>query len=182
MIRKRWLLSMLVVALAAAPVLAERTPPPIYDFCDLTVDVVADDQGQAAYAGDTCDGDNLVLDHDCGVFVIHNGYEDYYAVAMDPGCTFSATVAHAGDAVLMVTAECIVYGTMFTCLASADASGPGGVETIAYTNDTGAAATVYLVVDTPGVSECGAYDLDLQTDCTVGDERWRFGDVKAAYR
>ncbi len=181
MTRSKWLFPVLAIALAAAPASAERTPPPIYDFCDEVVVVVADDHGQVAYAGVTCDGSNQVLDHDCSGFVTHNGHEDYYAVAMDPGCTFSATVSHQGDAVLMVSAECMVYGTMFTCLAAVDAEGPGGVETITYTNDTGAAATVYLVVDTPD-GACGAYDMSLQTDCTVAGERASLGAVKAAFR
>ncbi|MBU0741079.1 hypothetical protein KKG45_11855 [bacterium] len=172
---------MLVFALAAAPALADRIPPPIFDFCDLAVAVVADEQGHAAYAGDTCDGGNLVPDHDCGATVNYYGQEDYYAVAMDPGCTFTATVAHAGDVALMVTAECIVYGTLFTCLAGVDETGPGGVETIAYTNDSGAATTVYLVLDSLDTERCGAYTLSLQTDCTVGAKKMSLGGVKAGY-
>jgi hypothetical protein len=157
------------------------TPPPIYDFCAAAVTVVADRYGHAAYAGNTCDGENRVLDHLCNGFITHNGREDYYTIAMDAGCSFTAVVSHAGDAALMVTAECIVYGTMFTCLAAANAAGSGGVETISYTNGPGA-RTVYLVVDSHTVAGCGAYTLALTTNCTVATDLPSFGALKAAYR
>ena len=156
-------------------------PPPVYDFCGAAVAVVTDAQGHAAYAGDTCDGDNQVLDHQCDGFATHNGREDYYRIDLDVGDTLSATVAHAGDAVLMVTAECIAFGTMFTCLAGADAAGPGGVETISYANYY-AQRTVYLVVDSHTTAGCGAYTLDLSILGEVATQGASFGAVKAAYR
>lgn len=170
-------LALLATTAANAPA---ATPPPIYDFCADAVVVAADGTGHAAYAGNTCDGQNRVLDHLCNGFVTHNGREDYYAITMDPGCSFTAVVAHTGDAALMVTAECIVYGTMFTCLAAANAAGPGGVETIGYTNGP-TARTVYLVVDSHTVAGCGTYTLALTTNCVVADDRTSFGSVKATY-
>ena len=166
-----------IVAVAAAAAI----PPPVYDFCGTATAVAVDPAGHAAYAGDTCDGDNQVLDHLCGGFVTHMGHEDYYAIPLAPGESFTAEVAHGGDAVLLVTDVCIVFGTMYPCLAAADAAGPGGVESITFAN-LGAAATFYLVVDSHTTAGCGAYTLDLSIQGEVGAERASFGGIKAAYR
>ncbi len=171
---------------AAAAVLwaagaAAATPPPIYDFCDSVVAVVFDELGHAADAGDTCDGFNLVIDHACGEFASHNGCEDYYAIVVPTAHSFTAMVVPTGDAALMVTSECIVYGTTFTCLANADESGPGGYESVTYGN-WGDDRTVYLVVDSHTAAGCGAYTLELSIQIEVAAERASFGGIKAAYR
>ncbi|MDO8836227.1 MAG: hypothetical protein Q7V01_11560 [Vicinamibacterales bacterium] len=174
------------VGVAAAGVLwavaaVAATPPPVYDFCAAEIEVVVDESGHATYAGDTCDGDNQVLDHLCGGFATHMGREDYYAIPLAPGQTFTAVVAHTGDAVLLVTDVCIVFGTMFPCLAGADAAGPGGVETITYANP-GTAATIHLVIDSHTTAGCGSYSLELSIQDEVAAERSSFGAVKAVYR
>lgn len=175
-----------VIVVAAAGVLAAAAaaaaiPPPVYDFCGAAIAVAIDPAGHAAYAGDTCDGDNQVLDHLCGGFVTHMGHEDYYAIPLAPGQSFTAEVAPGGDAVLLVTDVCIVFGTMYPCLAAADAAGPGGVETVTFTNP-GPAATFYLVIDSHSPAGCGAYTLELTVMSEVGTERASFGAVKSAYR
>lgn len=174
---------MIVVAVAGvlAATAAAAIPPPVYDFCGAATAVAVDPAGHAAYAGNTCDGDNQVLDHLCGGFATHMGHEDYYAVPLAPGQSFTAEVAHGGDAVLLVTDVCIVFGTMYPCLAAADAAGPGGVETVSFTN-AGAAATYYLVIDSHSPAGCGAYTLELVVLSEVGTERASFGAVKSAYR
>ena len=50
------------------------------------------------------------------------------------------------------------------------------------TNDSGGPATVYLIIDSPGLASCGAYIMTLQTDCSVGAETMSLGGVKAGYR
>lgn len=109
---------MLVVAVAGvlAAASAAAIPPPVYDFCGAATAVAVDPAGHAAYAGNTCDGDNQVLDHLCGGFVTHMGHEDYYAIPLAPGQSFTAVVAHGGDAVLLVTDVCIVFGMIILCL------------------------------------------------------------------
>ncbi len=169
-----------VVALSTTGA-AAATPPPVYDFCGAAVAVVFDAEGHAAYAGDTCDGENLVLDHTCQPYATHNGCEDYYAIPVPSGCSFRAGVTHAGDAVLMVSAECNVFGTMFTCLEAADESGVGGFESVTYCN-WGDERTFFLVVDSHTAAGCGAYTLDLSIQSEVGAERASFGGIKAAYR
>jgi len=160
------------------PAFAERIPPPVYDFCDAVIDA----SDLAVYTGSNCDGENLVLDHDCGPNVIHNGNEDYYAFVVNPGHRLFATVAHDGDAALMLTAECVVYGTLFTCLAGADEEGLGGIESIDYVNETGAPRTVYLVIDSSDVTSCGAYTLISIIHHEVGATNATFGDVKSRDR
>ncbi|MDO9172174.1 MAG: hypothetical protein Q7W29_10115 [bacterium] len=174
--------AILLAALAlSATGAAAATPPPVYDFCGAAVAVVVDSEGHAAYTGDTCDGENLVLDHTCQPSATHNGCEDYYAIPVPMGSSFRAEVTHAGDAVLMVSAECRVEGTMFTCLESADEFGPGGTESIRHASwfDD---RTFYLVVDSHTTAGCGAYTLDLSIQSEVGAERASFGGIKAAYR
>lgn len=177
----RMTMAVMLAAAGSAVAGGAAIPPPVYDFCGAAVAVVTDAQGHAAYAGDTCDGDNQVLDHLCDGFATHNGREDYYRIDLEAGDTLSATVAHAGDAVLMVAAECIVFGTMYTCLAGADAAGPGGVETISYANYY-TERTVYLVVDSHTTAGCGAYTLELSILGEVAAQPVSFGAVKAAYR
>jgi len=173
---------MIVAAcVCGAAAAAAAIPPPVYDFCGAAVAVVVDAEGHAAYAGDTCDGENLVLDHACQQDATHNGCEDYYAIPVPEGSSFTAQVAHAGDAVLMVTAECVVYGTMFTCLEAADESGPGGTELIRHANWSDD-CTFYLVIDSHTTAGCGAYTLDISIQSEVGTERGSFGGIKAAYR
>ena len=147
---------------------AAAIPPPVYDFCDLAIPITAP---SGTYTGDPCEGENLVVDHDCATWSQTHAPEDRYEIAMPPGCSFTATVDPTGDAMLMVTAECVVYGTQFTCLASADDAGTGGTETLTYVNETGADATVWLVVDAEQVGDCGAYVMTLDTDCVVAAER-----------
>lgn len=174
--------TLLPLALLLAAAAATAQPPPVYDFCDDMTTVAFDAAGQASYADETCQGENLVLDHECGVWRTTFGAEDRYAVALDPGCTVTAVVAHAGDAMLMVTDTCIVYGTQFTCLIGADAAGSGGVETIAWTNDGAEAVTVYVIVDTEQPSECGEYAAVFTRECPVPSEPSRWGAVKRRYR
>lgn len=175
---------MIVIAVAGvlgAAAADAAMPPPVYDFCGAAIAIAVDPAGHAAYAGDTCDGNNQVLDHLCGSFVTHMGHEDYYAIPLAPGQSFTAEIAHGGDAALLVTDVCIVFGTMYPCLAAADATGPGGVETVTFTNP-GTAATFYLVIDSHTTAGCGAYALDLSIQSEVGAERASFGGIKAAYR
>jgi hypothetical protein len=169
------------VAVLLATGVAAGPPPPVYDFCGAAVTVQVDAEGHAFYTGDTCDGEDLVVDHVCEQFATHHGHEDYYAIPVPMASSFRALVTHEGDAVLMVTDECIVYGTTFTCLESADESGPGGSEVIQYASwfeDR----TYYLVIDSHTTAGCGAYTLDLSIQSEVGAERASYGAVKAAYR
>ena len=168
-----------IITLWAAAAIAQ--PPPVYDFCPHLVVV---DHGGTEYSthfGDTCDGEDLVVDHDCPTWNTAHGHEDYYAITLNPGCRFDATVAHTGDAILMVTAECIVYGTTFTCLANSDEEGPGGTEFVTYVNNTDSTATYYLVIDSDQTSGCGTYQLDLYTPCPVGIEQSSWSVLKEMY-
>ncbi len=169
--------AILLIAATAAAI-----PPPIYDFCPVVVEVQPDALGHFTYTGDTCDGDNLVVDHDCPVWTQTHGSEDYFAIALDSGASFTAAVSHEGDAMLMVTAECIVYGTMFTCLAGSNTTGPGGIESVTYVNDTGDAAVVYLVIDTEDTADCGGYAMVLSVHGTVPATTTSWGTIKRSYR
>lgn len=171
-----------ILALLLAAAAAPAQPPPVYDFCDDMTVVAFDAAGQATYADETCLGENLVLDHDCGAWRTTHGVEDRYAVALEPGCTVTAMVAHAGDAMLMVTDTCVVYGTQFPCLIGADAAGSGGAETIGWTNTGATAFTVYVIVDTELTSECGEYTAVFTRECAVAASGGSWSFLKRRYR
>lgn len=173
---------LLAAAAASAPAAPAAIPPPVYDFCELAVQVQTDAQGEAVYEGTTCDGENLVVDHDCGDWVQTYGSDDHYAVTLAPGGTLIASVQPDGDAMLMVAAECVVYGTMFTCLAAVDAEGSGGAEALAFANDAAAARTVYLVVDAERIEDCGSYVLEITVGEPVAAAAASWGAVKRAWR
>lgn len=180
--RWRWNMKPIVfaIALLLTAAAAAAIPPPVYDFCPLVVPAGA--LPNESYSGTNCDGDNLVVDHDCDTWTQTHGSEDYYEIDMGPGCWFEASVAHDGDAMLMVTAECIVYGTMFTCLASADDGGPGSVEHLFYQNEAAANVTVYLVIDSAQTADCGTYILDLVSDCPIDTDAPTWSELKSDYR
>jgi hypothetical protein len=146
-------------------------PPAI---CDLIQDVTG-----TFFMGDTCDGYNNVATNACGVYS-ENGLEHYYEIQIPAGCYFTANVTYdVEDGALWVLDTC---APGFACLGYADDTFAGDMETVTYTNTTGAAQTVILVVDSYGTDACGTYSFDFITDCAVATETESFGDVKAMFR
>jgi hypothetical protein len=70
----------------------------------------------------------------------------------------------------------------YACLGYADDTLGGELETVTYTNTTGALQTVILVLDSWGTDACGTYTFDFITDCAVATEVESFGGVKALFR
>ena len=168
-----------IISLCAAAAIAQ--PPPVYDFCHLVEVVDHSEYHLSTYLGDTCDGEGQVYDHDCSTWNTAYGNEDYYAITLGPSCDLEATITHSGDAILMVTAECVVYGTTFTCLASSDEEGTGGSEIVSYMNETNSTQTYYLVIDSDQTSDCGTYFLDIYTPCMVANETFSWSTLKTKY-
>lgn len=148
------------------------TPPPA--MCDLVQDVTG-----AYFTGDTCDGYNNVSVEACGDFT-EAGFEHYYAIQVPAGCHFSADVKYATeDGALWLLDSC---EPGYACLAYADDTLSGASEILNYTNTTGSAQTVYLVLDAYGTDSCGAYQFTFTSDCAVATEVETFGGVKALFR
>lgn len=143
-------------------------------MCELIQDVTG-----TYFAGDTCDGYNNVSVEDCGAYT-ENGLEHYYEIQVPAGCYFTANVTYdLEDGALWVLDSC---APGYTCLGYADDTLGGELETVTYTNTTGALQTVILVLDSWGTDACGTYTFDFITDCAVATEVESFGGVKALFR
>ncbi|HPF36480.1 hypothetical protein KDK88_06675 [bacterium] len=152
-------------------------PPPPVSFCG---DLIEAD-GTGNFSGDTCDGVNLISALGCEAYT-ENGLEDYYEIEMPAGSSFTATVTNTADGALWVVGECEAVGGAFTCLGYADDTFTGDPEVVSYTNTSGSALTVYLVVDSYS-SSCGTYDMVFDsTGGAVANENMSMGSVKALFR
>jgi len=153
----------------------ETTPyvaPPA--MCDLIQDVTG-----TFFMGDTCDGYNNIATNACGLYP-EQGLEHYYEIQVPAGCYFTANVTYdVEDGALWVLDSC---APGYACLGYADDTFGGELETVTYTNTTGATETVILVLDSWGTAACGTYQFEFITDCAVATEVESFGGVKAMFR
>lgn len=132
------------------------------------------------FEGTTCGGENFISSLACAVMGPHEGLEDWFAITLVSGGSFTATVApDQTDAALFVLDGC----EPVNCLAYADQAGWVEPETITYTNATGSTKTVYLVIDSYMAGTCGSY-LAAFT-CNGGEvatEESSWGAIKSLYR
>lgn len=148
-----------------------EAPPTI---CDLIQDVTG-----TFFMGDTCDGYNNVSVEDCGAYT-EAGLEHYYEIQVPAGCFFTANVTYdTEDGALWVLDQC---ADGYTCVGYADDTLGGQMETVTYTNTTGAMQSVILVLDSWGTAACGTYQFEFVSDCAVATEVESFGGVKAMFR
>ena len=126
--------------------------PPPATFCDLAEAVI-----DTAFFVSSCpDGQNLVSELECSAWP-QNGLEDYYALTMAPGSSFTVTlISEQFDPALWVLGTCT---EPFQCLAFADSGIFGDPEVVTYANNGPAEITVYVVVDAYLDGTCGWYDL-----------------------
>lgn len=157
----------------------ETTPyeePEPLNFCDL---IIADVYGTGTFCGNTCDGQNLITYYpDCNYWT-ENGLEDYYAVWMPAGSSFTVNLSHSVDAAIWLFDACV---EPWVCLAAADNEYPGTTETLTYTN-SGPERFVYLVIDSYGSSTCGAYCFDfISTTGAIATKAETLSGVKDIFR
>jgi len=85
-----------------------------------------------------------------------------YSLIVNDGDTINVTMTpingNGQDSAVYLLSSCTDFDAN-TCLAGADATLGGDVETTSYTNSTGAAQTVYIVAD--AYSGCGDIQLDI---------------------
>lgn len=150
---------------------------PAASFCALAEPLAC---ASTTLAGSTCGGQNLVTSAPC-IGYTENGFERYYAVTLNPGGTFTATVTFpTKDGALWVLDGCV---EPFTCLVGADDGVTGDPETVTYMNTGVSAQTVYLVVDSYGTSSCGDFTGTFEcTDGTVASQAASWGTMKTLYR
>jgi hypothetical protein len=89
------------------------------------------------------------------------GNDVVYAVTVQSGKRLSASVTGTGfDAVLVTSTDCAnINGS---CLIRRDATGSGGAESLSYDNTTGAAQTIFVIVDAfSATTSGGAYSLTI---------------------
>ncbi len=87
------------------------------------------------------------------------GREGSVKVEVGAGQTLTVSYRATGaDAVLYVLDTCPV---MSSCVASADSTGDGGLETASWTNQGGTTATVHVFLDAFDSLSGGAFELDL---------------------
>lgn len=150
------------------------TPPPPASFCDLVQDVTGN-----YFTGDTCTGVNNVSALGCEDYS-EAGLEQYYEIFMPAGSSFTADVTNTADGALWVLDSC---SDPLGCLAYADATFGGDMESVSYTNASGVDMTVILVVDSWGAGSCGTYTMDFtSTGGAVATESMSFGAAKAMFR
>lgn len=91
-----------------------------------------------------------------------NAEELVYRLIVNDGDTINVTMTPTGgngqDSSLYLVSTCMDFDAT-SCLAGADATVGGAPESVSYTNSTGAAVTVYIVVD--AYSGCGDVQLDI---------------------
>lgn len=144
-------------------------------MCNLIQDVT----GGTLFTGDTCDGYNNIQTNACGTYS-EAGLEHYYEIKVPAGCMFTANVTYdAADGALWVLDGC---ADGYACLAYADDTFDGEMESVTYSNDTGAEQAVILVLDSWGTASCGTYTFEFQSDCAVAQEVESFGSVKSMFR
>lgn len=87
------------------------------------------------------------------------GLDRAYSLTVPAGqrVSFTATPATGLDVSLSLTTTVAACAAR-TCVAGVDAAGSGAAETLTWTNDSGAAQVVYLIVDTTSVGT-GTFDL-----------------------
>lgn len=158
--------------------ITEVTPPPPVDFCQYVVPLACTD---SQLAGDTCTGQNLIKTNWACTGYTENGLENYYAITLNPGGDFAATVTFASkDAALYVFDGCV---EPFTCLTGADDTVTGQPETVSYTNSGTVPQTVYLVIDSYGTASCGAYTGTFTcSPGTVATTSASWSELKTQYR
>ena len=150
-------------------------------MCDVSsaCDQILDVADGTFFTGDTCDGLNNISNEDCSDY-IEAGLEDWYEIEMQPGASFTASVAFDNeDGALWVVDHCWAW----YCLAYADDTLSGDTEVVGYTNATGMFQKVYLVVDSYGADSCGTYEFSFTpTGGAVAAEAASMGDIKAMFR
>ena len=143
-------------------------------MCSLVQDVSG-----SLFVGDTCDGYNNIQSNACGIYT-EAGLEHYYEIQAPANCMFTANVTFdVEDGAVWVLDTC---APGYACLGYADDTFGGQLETVTYTNPTGAAQSVILVVDSWGAGSCGTYTFEFISDCAVATETESFGGVKAMFR
>lgn len=150
----------------------------LVDYCQPAVPL---DCANSQLSGDTCTGQNLIKTaFDC-IGWSTAGNENYYAITLLPGGSFTAAITFATeDAALYVFDGCL---EPFTCLAGADDTFEGEEETVSYANTTTETQTVYLVVDSYGTGSCGAYTgTFICTQGEVGTSAASWSELKSLYR
>lgn len=148
-------------------------PPEPVDFCALVEDVTG-----SYFTGTTCGGQNLISSMDCGTYT-EDGLEVYYEIFMPAGSSFTADVLNTADGALWVVDSCV---EPMNCLAYADDTLGGEVESVSYTN-AGADTYVYLVLDSWGTDSCGDYEFTFTaTGGAVSSDQVTLESLKALYR
>ncbi len=149
-------------------------PPEPVSFCDSLEDVTG-----TYFAGSTCGGVNNVFALGCEDYS-EQGLEAYYEVFMPAGSSFTADVLNSADGALWVVDSCV---DPIACLAYADATFSGEVETVTYSNTSGSDMYVYLVIDSWGTASCGDYTLTMTASGgAIPAENVSFGQMKAMFR
>ena len=71
----------------------------------------------------------------------------------------------------------------WNCLAYADDTFTGDMESVSYSNTSGSPMTVYLAIDSWGTDSCGTYEFTFTpTGGAVAAEPMSMGQVKSLYR
>ncbi len=109
-----------------------------------------------------------------------DGADAVYAVQVPAGSAMSATLTFADgeQGALYVFSDCLQPGS--SCIAGANADS-GTDETVTWSNDTGADATVYLVADSSAASTMTSAGLEVSIDpviCTGGDTQCSGDDLQ----
>ena len=129
--------------------------------------------------GNTCGSPNTLELLPCADF-IEEGADNWYELVLLPGATVDVSITNEADGALWLVDAC---SEPVNCLAYGDATLTSGVETVAYTNDTGARQVVYLVVDSYGADSCGAFSgtITLNPPGVISEGTESFGQVKARF-
>ncbi len=150
-------------------------PPPTNDLCEDAIDL--QEQGLTMFQVDLCLASNS---YSAGVYpssctgYSSNGNDVVYKIYLTAGQTFVASQQGAHDSAIWLATDCSDLSG--TCVAGADATFTGGIETITYT--AAADGWYYLIID--GYSSCSLTTVWIDAPIATQNSSW--SSVKTLYR
>ena len=150
-------------------------PPPENDDCTGVIDLQA--QGETMFAVDLCLATDVFSPGEyptsCTGYGA-TGADVVYSIYLTAGETFTASQQGSHDSAIYVVTDC--YDPVNTCVAGADATLSGDVETVTFVAPSD--GVYYLIID--GYSGCSL--TTVWVDAPVATDDVTFGAVKNLYR
>ncbi len=161
------------VSIAAGP--PPPPPPPTNDLCEDAIDL--QEQGLTMFQVDLCLASNSYNAAEHGASCTgysSNGNDVVYKIYLAAGQNFTISQQGAHDSAIWLVTDC--SDPAGTCVAGADVTFTGGIETINFTATT--AGWYYVIID--GWSSCSL--TTVWVDAPIATQNASWSSVKTLYR